>query len=398
MTSNRFFDRAFAAAAVVLAACGSEATRVATQTIDAPVEMARSELLAESRIVTGSVRSATVSPIAAKVLGNVVRVLVVEGQHVNSGDLLIEIDDREGSARMAQAGGMAAEVEEAIGAARANAKVMAATYERFAALRGRGSVSPQEFDEVAAKNGAAQAQLAQALARRTQARAGAAEAETFQSYSRVRSPIAGVVTARMIDPGGQAAPGIPLLTIEDDAHYRVETTVDDSLAGAIHAGGAVTIDGRIAARITTVVPAFDPVTRSAVVKIDLPGNTGLRSGTFVRVAFTIGSRRGVTVPAAAVARRGQLTSVFVLDKERIARMRLVTLGEVNGDRVEVLSGIDAGESVVLRNDVREGTHVVSSRASARDLGGWVAPKQPYRAARTPRSLATLGMTGIGATS
>ncbi len=362
MTSILSFDRrAVAAAAILFAACGSETVRQTTQTVNAPVEVIREATLPETRITTGTVRSTTVSPLAAKVMGNVTRVLVSEGQRVRAGELLMEIDDREGRAKTQQATAGTEQVDAAIAAAQANANVMAATYKRFAALRERGSVSPQEFDEVNARNRAAQAQLEQARAQKSQARAGLSEAQTFLSYSQVRSPISGIVTARMIDPGAQAAPGMPLLTVEDDSKYRVETTVDEELAGSIHNGDSVQIDAGahpVTGRITNVA-AVDPATRSALVKVDLPPGSGLRSGAFVRVAFTTGTRQGITVPSSAITRRGQLTSVFVVDKDGLSRLRLVTLGDAQGERVEVLSGIDPGETIVPAptNEMREGVKV-----------------------------------------
>ena len=319
-----------AVAIVLLAACDHETAHVAERKVTGPTAIATSESLPETRITTGTVRSMNVSPLAAKVMGNVTRVLVNEGDRVRAGQLLLEIDDREGRARTAQ-------MSAAIAAARANADVMASTYQRVAMLREKGHVSAQDFDEVAAKRSAADAQL-------RQARAGLAEAETFLNYAQVRSPIDGIVTARMIDPGAQAAPGMPLLTVEDDAHYRIETTIDEELATHVHAGDIVRVDGK-EARITNIVPAFDPITRSALVKIDA---NATRSGTFVRVAFTIGARNGITVPASAIQRRGQLTSVLVVDPAGAARMRLVTLGESAGDRIEILSGIDPGERVALQ--------------------------------------------------
>ena len=110
----------------------------------------------------------------------------------------MEIDDRESRAKRDEAGAGASEVEQAIAAAQANASVTAATYQRYVALRERGLVSLQQFDEVAAANAAAQAQVRQALAKRTQSLAGLSAAQTYLSYASVRSPIDGVVTARMI--------------------------------------------------------------------------------------------------------------------------------------------------------------------------------------------------------
>ncbi len=383
MTSNLFFDRrTFAAAAILLAACGGQTRHETAQSIAAPVEVVKTQTLAETLITTGTVRSTTVSPLSAKVMGNVTRVLVTEGQHVHAGEVLVEIDDREGVARSQQASGGASEVDQAVSgasagvaAAQANADLASATYKRYAALRERGSVSPQEFEEVAARKTAADAQLDQArrgrdamLARKSQARAGVAEAETFLSYSKVRSPIDGIVTARMIDPGAQAAPGMPLLTVEDDWHYRVETTVNEELAARVRAGDRVAIDDgthSITARVTSLVPVVDPATRSALVKIDLPRHSGLRSGAFVHVAFTVGSRQGITVPATAIAHRGELTSMYVVDDGGIARMRLITLGEPQGDRVEVLSGLDHGERIIPRDigNIRDGMRIAEGNRS-----------------------------------
>ena len=163
----------------------------------------------------------------------------------------------------------------------------------------------------------------------------------------------GVVTARFIDPGAQAAPGMPLMTVEDEASRRVETTVDEELAARLQPGQSVLV-GESTARIAHIA-AVDPATRSALVKIELPANSPLRSGSFVHVRFDIGRRNALTVPAAAIATRGQLTMVYVVDNAGAARMRLVTLGETFGDRIEILSGLDPDERIVTTpHTIREG--------------------------------------------
>ena len=170
MTSIRFFDRrAIAAAALFLAACGNEVAHETARTVTAPVQVVETTAIPDTRITTGTVRAMTVSPLAAKVMGNVTRVLVSEGQRVHAGELLLEIDDREGRARTQQATAGGGEVDQAISgatagvaAAEANATLANATYKRFAALRERGSVSPQEFEEVTARKQGADAQLEQA--------------------------------------------------------------------------------------------------------------------------------------------------------------------------------------------------------------------------------------------
>lgn len=373
MLSRKFL---IAAAAAFLFACSHETDQAKVESVNAPVEVVRATAFPQLTIVSGTVRSANISPISAKLTGNVTRVLVSEGDRVRAGQPLLEIDARDVRAKADQALAGTAEVEQAIdganaavSAAEANANFANATYKRFAALRERGSVSPQEFEEVAAKKAGADAQLEQArrgrdalLARRNQARAAVAEAETFLGYSILRSPVDGIVTARMIDPGAMAAPGMPLLTVEETSHYRAEAVLDESLAQSVRQGDLVTLDDgnrRFDAHVTNITPSVDPSTRGALVKIDLPANSGLRSGTFVKVGFATGTKNAITVPETALNRRGELTSVYVVDKDGFARMRLVTLGDAQKSGIEVLSGLDDGERIVpqIPNELRDGAKV-----------------------------------------
>jgi membrane fusion protein, multidrug efflux system len=356
--------------AAVFAACSQSKDAAAPREVSAPIEIVSTAAIPEVRVTTGTVRSTTVSSLSSKVVGNVMRVLVSEGDRVRAGQLLVEIDNREMRARNEQAHAVSRGVDAAIASAaatvagaEANANFADATYKRFAMLRERGSVSPHEFEEVAARQKGAQAELERArrsrdqlLAQRAQSLAGVTEAETFLSYARITSPIDGVVTARLVDPGAQASPGVPLVTVEDTRSRRVETTIDEDLAATVRTGDNVTVDGA-AARISHIA-SIDPSTRSALVKIDLPSDTSLRSGTFVHVAFATGTRDSVTIPAAAIARSGQLTSVFIVDPQMAARMRLVTLGDAHGDRVEVLSGLEAGERIIsTAAGMRDGVQV-----------------------------------------
>ena len=364
--STRLFSPLLAA--IVLAGCGGHST---VEESRAPVSLAQTEVVQAAPIptvtaVAGTVRSTTTSTLAAKVMGNVTHVLVSEGDHVKKGQLLLEIDSRDSAAGVDRARAGISEVEQAIDgaasavqAAAANNELAQTTLKRYTVLHDRNSVSEQEFDDVQAKARMAAAELERArrgsdqhLARRKEAQAALAQAETFLDYSSVRAPIDGVVTARFVDPGSQAAPGMPLLTVEDPASMRVEATLSEDLAARTHAGDPVTLDlggSRIAASVTRVVPAVDPMTRSALVKIDLDRlkpALQFRSGTYARVLFTTGSREGIAVPASSISSHGSLDSVMVVGNDSIARMRLITLGDRIGDKVEVLSGLDPGERIV----------------------------------------------------
>ena len=331
----------------------------------------------------GTVTSKTSSILSSRIMGNVIALHVHEGDRVHAGQLLVEIDNRDAAARFQKAKAGLVEAQEALeeaersistaqaakAAAQAQKELAAATLARYKTLIARRSVSQQEFDEVQAKSSVADAEadraekMLQSLASRKkqveakidQARADVADAEVDAGYGRITSPIAGAVTAKQTDIGQTAAPGVPLLTIEDDSRYRLEAAVDESKVGRTRLGDSVqvqidalgqqTIEGRVA----EIVPASDPSSRSYTVKVDLPGNEsnkGLRSGMFGRARFVVGEKQVLSVPRPAIVEQGQLVSVFVVADSGIARLRLVKLGRALDDQVEILSGLSPGERIV----------------------------------------------------
>ena len=106
------------------------------------------------------------------------------------------------------------------------------------------------------------------------------------------------------------------------------------------------------------------------VKVDIPGAAGLRPGQFGRLRFAGSTRQTLTVPTASIVRRGQLTFVFALDAESRARLRPVSIGEAAGARVEVLTGIKAGDLVVTNPppSLTDGARVAVSRSAAPSTG------------------------------
>jgi RND family efflux transporter MFP subunit len=165
-----------------------------------------------------------------------------------------------------------------------------------------------------------------------------------------------------------AAPGTPLLSVEDERHYRLEALVEESRIGRIRLGDPVSVSidalGQkpIAGQVSDIVPALDPASRSYIIKIDLrapDSSTLFRSGLFGKVRFNTGTKKVLTVPVQSVLERGQLTFVYVVDPAKIAHMRLIQTGKTYGDRVEVLSGLSEGDQVILEplSAVKDGAAV-----------------------------------------
>jgi RND family efflux transporter MFP subunit len=325
---------------------------------------------------TGTVRARSSATIAAKWMGYVREVKVQVGDRVREGQLLVVLDARDLDASANRAGAAREEVrstipeaDSAVAAAKANLDLVQATFKRMNELYEKKSISDQEFDEASAKLKAAQAAFEMARAKRTQLDSKLAQADqevraaqVTRSYAEVQAPFAGIVTAKSVDPGNLAAPGAPLLTIERDG-YRLEASVEASKLGAIHPGQAVSvtldgIDRSIDARVSEIVPAVDAASRAYIVKIDLPAEPGMRSGIFGRARFQLGSRGVLAIPAGAVTERGQLQSVLVAENG-VARTRLITLGDKAKEQVEVLSGLSAGEKVIVPvpQGLMDGAHV-----------------------------------------
>ncbi len=307
----------------------------------------------------GTVRAAQSTQVAAQTMGNIVAINVREGDRVQRGQVLALIDDAQPRAGVdrAQAALMAAD-KDAI-AAESDFTLADATLKRFQSLFDKKSVSPQEFDEVKARYQAAEARRELAHAGQQQARAALSQARTQLDYTRVRAPFDGVVTEKRVDTGAMAAPGMPLLTIEDTRRYRLEATVDESEIRFVKPGVSVPVvldafAGRqLTGKVTQIVPAADPASRSFLVKIDLAATPDLRSGLFGRARFERGRREALLVPRTAVVSRGQLQGVYVLGTDKVATLRYVTLGRPDAERIEVLSGLQNGEQLVANPGERE---------------------------------------------
>jgi RND family efflux transporter MFP subunit len=301
---------------------------------------------------TGTVHARQTAVVSAQVVGRIQQVLVREGDSVRAGQTLVVIDGAglRASVDQAQAGVKAAQSEQA--AAQTDAKLAASTLDRYRQLEAEKSVSPQEMDEIAQRAAAASARLEAVRAQTDAARSQESGAHTMLGYTRLGAPFAGIVTARMADPGTLASPGVPLLQVDQAGALQLQATVNESAIATVRKGMKVqvAIDGASSADITGTVaeidPAADPASHSFTVKIDLPSSSRLRAGMYGTAEFAKGVRQAVVIPRSAVVSRGSLACVYVLDSQGIAQLRYLTLGATQGNLVEVLSGISPGEQLV----------------------------------------------------
>ena len=300
-------------------------------------------------------------------MGTIKEIRVQEGDRVKQGDTLVVIDKRNVTAQLRQAQAALDEARRAEAAAVsardaavAGAQLARATYERYLNLIKEDSASRQEFDEVKARHRQAQASLKQAgqmlaaaRSRVQQFEAAVSAADVASDDAVILAPYDGIVTAKMSDVGDLATPGTPFLTLEGTGGFTVDVVLPEAYFNAVRLKQTIIIripslgDQTLAGIIETIVPVADQSSRSFLVKIRLPADEAVRSGMFARVVIRTGEERMMLIPVSAVVPQGQLTGIFILDDNQIARFRLIRTGRHFDDTVEIITGLDEGQRFVL---------------------------------------------------
>jgi RND family efflux transporter MFP subunit len=307
----------------------------------------------------GTVRSDQSSVLASQMMGNIVEIRVHEGDRVQRGEVLARIDETQAHAALDRATAALSASQQQLVAAESDLGLAESTLKRYQTLYDRKSVSPQEFDEVKARQQSAVARRDMAQAEQAQAKAALLQAQTAFEYTRIRAPFDGIVTGKKADTGMLASPGMPILTVEDVLRHRLEATINESDLRYVHIGqpAPVFIDalGEMPwqGRVAEIVPAADPASRTFLVKVGLPVDNRLRSGLFGHAQFARGERTSLLIPRSAIVERGQLQGVLILDDNRVASLHYVTLGKPAGEQVEVLAGLQGGERLVAAPGGRE---------------------------------------------
>lgn len=312
--------------------------KLAGQSTDVVHEITK-EYLEET---VGTLKAASRSQISAKVLATIDEILVTAGDTVAPGDLLITLNSQEFESRLQQA-------EETLNAATAAAQEAQSDFDRLEKLLQSNVISQQEFD-------VAKGKLEVRLADQRRAQRAVEEAKVLLSYTRIEAPKAGRIVDRLAEPGDTAQPGQPLLTLYDVTTLRLETPVLENLAIQLSVGQELqvyvdSVDREFTATVDEIVPQADVASRSFLVKASLPRNENLYEGMFGRLRIPAGSRQHLCLPTDAILRIGQLEFVDVVgDGDRLER-RLIKTGRLGmPGRVEVLSGVTAGDRVVLHPD------------------------------------------------
>jgi multidrug resistance efflux pump len=335
----------------------------------------------------GTVRAQTEAMVSSRIMAQVKEILVKEGDQVSGGnatgpqstvmallqdadikaqlhqaEALIESLDRAVETAKAKLGAARAQVE----AARANRDRALADYRRYDELRRGEAATGQQVELARAQKDVAEANVSAALkevlageseikrvaAQREQSEAAVAEARIMLGYTVIQAPFTGKVVRKLLNVGDMASPAQPMFLLETSSQLELHAFLSESLIPRISLRQEIEVHIDALNRtfpgvVREIAPKSDPSTRTVLVKVTLPFDPDLVNGLFGRLSVPYGRYEALVVPFKAVREVGQLTLIEALGFDGYPQRRFVTLGKVHDGVVEVLSGLQENDEVIV---------------------------------------------------
>lgn len=275
--------------------------------------------------IMGTVQAVHSATIATKVSGNITQLPVRLGSKVTEGDLLLQLDAGEITARLQQTKAQLSQ---------AKRNLM-----RDQVLLEKNAATPE-----AVKAGIDTVRIAEAAYQ---------EASTMMKYTRVEAPFSGLITNKLVNVGDLVTPGLPLLQLDNNQMFQVIASIPEKLILNISVGDTFNINIEVAnaeviGTVSEIAPNADPISRTTPIKLSLPTSSYIRPGQFARLYVNFSQEKTTTVPKTAIDKLGQLERVFTISDGR-AKLRLVRTGAQYGDVIEILSGLEPDETVVIQS-------------------------------------------------
>lgn len=289
----------------------------------ATVEQKAPELQIE---MLGTVQAIHSAVIATKVSGNITELSVDLGSRVVKGDSLMKLDAGELSAKLQQSKAQLAQARRNLTREKNLLKKKAATPEAVKNQQDTVSIAEATYQE----------------------------AVTMMQYTHIEAPFDGLITKKLVNLGDLVTPGLPLLQLESDKELQIISNIPEQLLSRITLGDTFTvkipsIDKQLVGTVSELAPTADPQSRTALMKLTIPVSEGLRPGQFSRVYLKQPGPTTLTIPSSAIFKAGQLDRVFTVEGN-LAKLRLVRTGAEFDGYIEILSGLDAEETVVMKTE------------------------------------------------
>ncbi|ACB51058.1 unknown [Crocosphaera subtropica ATCC 51142] len=344
------------------------------------VEVVKPQLLEAKIQYTGTIEPYQVVTVYPRVAGQLTNYSVYPGDRITSGQTLAQISASELFTQVAEAQAETDTMRTALEVSKieileqknsikqieADLGYLKKKLDRFSMLVSEGAITQDDYDVVESEVQSKQAMLSEAKvkiarleakvindqAKVQQAKAKVATASVMSSYTQIEAPVTGIVQERMVDPGMVVQPGMGIVKIGDYSRIRLQANVAQHDATNIRIGTpiiakipgtSVTINGQV----SSIFPQSNSQTRTVTVEavVNNPGGE-LRSGQFVEMELiTQRQPNALTVPSSAVVTFEDNPAVWVVNGDTATR-KLVTLGMISGDNIQILGGLQPGDAVI----------------------------------------------------
>ena len=305
----------------------------------------------------GTVTAKNQLQISSRITGYIERINVSEGDYIQSGELLVEIDGTQVEATIKGA-------EAATRAAQAELEDATEDIKRYKTLSETRALAVEQLQNAAFRQRKAEAALTQAQA--------ALEARQHDRRSiHLTSPVQAHVRERLRDQGDLALAGEPILKLDILSEMELEIYLSPQQLSAIEIGQEIAVSipykpEPLAGTIKRIVRFADPITRRSKVLIKLPSGIELSPGQFARADIPLKVQSTLVVPSSAITNRAGIAGVFIVDEAKVLRFRSIRVGRKWQQQQEILSGLEPGSQLILNPppQLRDGDRNTQTVATA----------------------------------
>ncbi len=292
--------------------------------------------------------------VMSRVSGRLKEVMVERGDPVSRGQLLAVVDDEDLLQQIRRAEAAIAVARASVQREQASMENLQLQVQRYQKLYQENLLSLQDLQDLESRLRVSVAQVQLAQAQVDQAEASLRELRIQQEQTRIYSPLDGFVGVRYLDPGALVNASVPIVSVVDVSRVKTVVPVPEGDLSRVSPGLSAQIrvdaypDRVYRGVVTRISPVLNPATRTADIEIEVPNETGvLKPGMFARVSLKADAARpALAIPRAALLTRGEQKGVFLLENNTTTRFRQIEIGRIQGDMVEVVSGLEEGVRVV----------------------------------------------------
>lgn len=331
---------------VILVSCREDKTQMnRIESIKVKTREAKAAPVAKQYTYSGTVQAKSQSTLSTRIMGQVEKILVNEGDKVTKGALLVKIRSNDLRAKQQQ-------IEAGIAEANAVLVLAKKDLERIIMLHARKSATDKELDDMRMHYKMAEARSKAADNMRE-------ELNETLVYANIRAPYDGVVTTKFVNEGDMANPGMPIIAIEKENSYEAVVRIPESELNLWESGDEVYLELASAGVQTKgIMREINPSSKFSgpqyQAKIDIVADENvlkqIYSGMFAEVILSKGTEKRILVPADHLIERGQLTGLWTVSSNKTAMLRWVRLGKKYNNGIEILSGLQEGEQFIISKE------------------------------------------------